>query len=351
MAERGLYEILGVEKGASVEEIKKAYRSLALKYHPDKNAGDKQAEERFKEAAAAYEVLSDVKRREEYDLRGHRAYAEGHPHDFEFGAMDIEEILGRHPDLFASLFGRAFHSRQQAQQRGHDIEAVLEVAFRSAALGGQIEMSLRGDAPCGTCGGKGVRGEAPRCPHCGGAGSVTRQAPGKGQFFSITSSCGACGGTGVDPKATCPDCGGRGVVPGTRRIKVTIPEGTADGDRLRLRGQGGPGVRGGPAGDLFLVVSVKPDPRMRRDGNDVHSDVAVPAPVAVLGGTRPVQTVQGRVEVRIPPGTSSGSILRLRGQGVRKGDHLVHVQVTVPAKPTAEERDLYRKLLDLSDQS
>jgi len=348
MAERDLYAILGIAKDASLDEIKKAYRAVALECHPDKNPSDKQAEERFKETSAAYEVLSDPKRREEYDLRGHRAYAKGHPSDFEFGAMDIEEILGRHPDFFASLFGHTFHSDRQAQQRGHDIEAALEVEFRTAALGGQIEMSLRGDAPCHKCGGKGVRGEAPHCPDCGGKGSVTRQAPGKGQFFSITTTCETCAGTGLDPKATCPDCGGRGLTTGTREIKVTVPEGTADGDRLRLRGQGGPGARGGPAGDLFLVVRIRPDPRMRREGNDVHSDLAVPAPVAVLGGTRPVQTLQGSVEVRIPPGTSSGSVLRLRGQGIKKGDHLVHVQVEVPAKPTEEENTLYKKLLDLS---
>jgi len=351
MADHDLYETLGVTKDASLEEIKKAYRALALKYHPDKNTGDTQAEERFKEVAAAYEVLSDPKRRETYDLRGHRAYAEEHPHEFEFGAMDIEEILGRHTDLFASLFGHTFHTGRKTQQRGHDSEAALELDFRTAAMGGKIELSLRGDALCLTCGGRGVRGEAPHCPDCGGAGSVTRQAPGKGQFFSITTTCETCAGTGVDPKATCPDCGGRGIVPSTRRIEVTVPEGTKDGDKLRLRGKGGSGARGGPAGDLFLVVSVKPDPRMRREGDDVHSDLAVPAPVAVLGGTRTVETLKGGVEVRIPPGTSSKSVLRLRGEGIRKGDHLIHVQVDVPAKPTEEEKALYQKLLNLSGEA
>jgi molecular chaperone DnaJ len=347
MAQRDFYEVLGVAKDASLEQIKKAYRKLALKYHPDKNPDDEQAEEKFKEATVAYEVLSDPKRREEYDQRGHRGYAEGHPHDFEFEAMDLEDLMGRHADLFEGLFGRAFHARQPRQRRGHDVEAELQIDFRTAARGGSVEMSLAGGAPCKTCGGRGVRGDAPACKACGGRGTVTRQAPGKGQFFSITTTCEACGGTGMEPGARCPDCGGTGIAPGTRRIRVNVPEGVKDGARLRLKGQGGPGARGGPAGDLFLLIRVRPDEEFRREGDDVHSDVLVPAPVAVLGGKCTVPTLRGSVEMTIPPGTSSGAVLRLRGQGIRKGDHLVHVQVEVPAKPTAEQKALYEKLRDL----
>jgi len=347
MAERDFYDVLGVPKGASLEEIKRAYRKLALKNHPDKNPGDKQAEERFKEATIAYEVLSDPKRREEYDNRGHRSYAKQHAREVEFDAMDLEDLLGRHADLFGGLFGRAFHAEHPVPRRGHDVEAEVLISLRTAASGGRVELSIRGDTPCQTCKGKGVREGAAPCATCGGRGSATRQAPGRGQFFSITSPCTACAGTGVDPAAICRDCNGKGVVPGTRRIEVNVPEGVADGDRLRLRGQGGPGERGGPPGDLLLVVRVAPDPRLRREGDDLHSDLAVPAPVAVLGGTAPVETLRGKAEVRIPPGTSSGAVLRLRGQGIRKGDHFVHVLVSVPQKPTGEQRALYEKLRDL----
>lgn len=347
MAERDFYEILGVARSASLEEIKKAYRKLALKDHPDKNPGDKQAEERFKEATVAYEVLSDPKRREEYDSRGHRSYAQEHPREVEFDAMSLEDLLGRHADLFGGLFGRAFHAERPARRRGPDVEAEVEISLRTAASGGRVELSLRGDTPCEACKGNGVREGASRCAACGGRGSVTRQAPGQGKFFSITSPCTACAGTGVDPAAICRGCNGRGVVPGTRRIEVNVPEGVADGDRLRLQGQGGPGERGGPPGNLLLVVRIAPDPRFRREGDDLHSDLPVPAPVAVLGGTRRVETLRGTADVRIPPGTSSGAVLRLRGQGIRKGDHLVHVLVSVPSQPTAEQRALYEKLREL----
>jgi len=348
MAERDFYEVLGVPRDASPEQIKRAYRKLALKYHPDKNPGDKAAEDKFKEATLAYEVLSDPKRREEYDQPGHGAFAGGAPEDFDPGSMDLDDILGRHADLFGTMFGRAFHERRDARRRGHDAEAELSIDLRTAARGGSVEMTLRGDVACGTCSGRGVRGEgAGTCSACGGRGLVTKQAPGRGQFFSITQPCEACRGTGVDPKALCPDCGGRGVVAGTRRITVTIPEGVEDGARLRLKGQGGPGERGGPSGDLYLVVRVKPEPGLRREGRDIHSDLDVPAPTAVLGGRRTVRTLQGQVDLTIPPGTSSGRTLRLRGQGLKGGDHLVHVRVTVPKDPTPEQRELYGKLVGL----
>jgi len=347
MAERDFYDVLGVPRTASLEEVKKAYRKLALKNHPDKNPGDKQAEERFKEATIAYEVLSDPKRREEYDQRGHHTYARDHAREVEFDAVDLEDLLGRHADLFGGLFGRAFHAERPVARRGADVEAEVRIDLRTAASGGRVQLSLRGETTCQTCHGKGVKDGAARCRTCGGRGSVTRQAPAKGQFFSVTSPCPTCGGAGIDPKAMCEGCHGMGVVEGTRRIEVTVPEGVADGDRLRLKGQGAPGMRGGPPGDLLLLVRVAPDPRFRREGDDLHSDVTVPAPVAVLGGTRTVETLKGSVEVRIPPGTSSGTVLRLRGQGIRGGDHLVHVLLSVPAQPTAEQRALYEQLRDL----
>jgi len=347
-ADKDLYEILGVPKQASTDEIKKAYRKLALKFHPDKNPDDKQAEESFKEAAMAYEILSDEKQRAEYDQRGQRAYRDAHADQFEYGDFSVEDILGRHPDFFESLFGRQFHAQRTPQQRGHDVEASVEIDLRTAAFGGKVELGLSGGSVCTACGGRGVQSGAPPCATCHGTGSVTQQAPDRGQFFSVTSACPDCGGAGVEPGAICRECAGTGVKEGTRRLTVTVPEGTSDGDRLRLRGLGAPGIRRGPAGDLLLLIHIQPDPFFRREGNDVHSDLDVPAPLAVLGGKATARTLKGSAEVTIPPGTSTGAKLRLRGQGINGGNQIVHVLVTVPGKPSEEQQRLYGELAKLS---
>lgn len=338
------YEVLGVGRDASTDEIKKAYRKLALQHHPDKNPGNKEAEEKFKEATLAYEVLTDPDKRAQYDRRGEEVFTEP---GFDVEEVSLDDLLGRHADLFGDLFGRQFHKRRPVARRGFDVEAAVEVDFRTAAFGGKIEVSLGGERACPDCAGRGTKGDAPGCPACGGSGRQTRQSGQKGQFFSITSVCPRCHGSGIDPAAACARCHGTGVVAGTRRVAVTIPEGARDGQALRLRGLGGPGTRGGPAGDLLLTLRVKPDPVFRRDGDDVHSNVAVPAPLAALGGTVEVRTLRGRADLEVPPGTSSGAVLRLRGQGIREGDHLATVEVTVPKKPTKEQRELYEKLREL----
>jgi molecular chaperone DnaJ len=337
---RDFYEVLGVARDAEPEAIKKAYRRLALRYHPDKNPGDKEAEERFKEAAAAYEVLSDPQRREAYDRKGEAAFE---PAEFDFS---VDDILGRHGDLFASLFGRDFH-RRAPRARGHDVRTTLAVDFRTAALGGKVELGVQGERPCVSCGGTGSKGSPAACASCQGRGRVTHQAREQGQLFSITSSCPACGGSGLDPASACATCHGTGLDLGVRTLTVTIPEGADTGATLRLKGQGAPGIRGGPAGDLFIELKVRPDPHFRREGDDIHSDAEVPAPMAVLGGSIEVPTLRGASTVRVPPGVSTGSVLRLRHQGVRKGDHLVHVRVAVPRHPTEEQKDLYRRLHEL----
>ncbi|MHC4957649.1 MAG: DnaJ C-terminal domain-containing protein [Planctomycetota bacterium] len=349
-ASKDLYEILGVSKQASADEIKKAYRKLALKYHPDKNPDDKQAEERFKETAMAYEILSDAGKRAEYDQRGERAYRSAHRDQFQYGDFSVEDILGRHPDFFESLFGRQFHARRTPQQRGRDIEASVEIDLTTAAFGGKVELGLSSGSVCSACAGRGVQAGAPPCAACKGTGSVTRQTPDRGQFFSVTSTCMECGGAGVDGGALCRECAGSGVKAGTRSLTVTVPEGTSDGDRLRLRGLGAPGIRGGPAGDLMLLIHVRPDPFFRREGDDIHSDIDVPAPQAVLGGKATARTLKGTAEVTIPPGTPTGAQLRLRGQGIKGGNQIVHVRVTVPANPTEEQQRLYRELANLTPQ-
>ena len=227
---RDLYDVLGVARDADAETIKKAYRGLALQYHPDKNPGDKAAEERFKEAAAAYEVLSDADRRAEYDRGGPAAFEKAHGAEFDFS---VEDILGRHGDLFESLFGREFHGSRSQAWRGHDVRATLDVDFRTAALGGKIDLLLDGERACKTCNGVGAAGATPSCATCGGRGRVTRQSGKKGEFFSITTACPACGGSGLDPAAACKACGGTGIDRGRRKIQVSIPEGARDGSTLR----------------------------------------------------------------------------------------------------------------------
>ncbi|MHB8077988.1 MAG: DnaJ C-terminal domain-containing protein [Candidatus Krumholzibacteriia bacterium] len=350
------YETLGVKSAATPEEIKKAFRALALKYHPDRNHGNRQAEEKFKELAAAYDILSDPAKRREYDdaLAGpapsgagpRRPAGRGGPAPFgpDVESMSIDEILRRFGGIFGGEFGEGIHRAHGAARPGHDAEVALEVDLRTAALGGKVAVSLTGEVPCARCGGRGALGDAPECATCHGSGRVTAQARDKGEFFTVTRPCPTCHGTGRDPATECPECRGDGVVERTRTLKITIPEGTGDGAVLRLRGLGGAGTGGGPAGDLLVHVGVRPDPAFRREGNDLHSEVAVPAAVAALGGKVPLPILRGRANLTIPPGTSSGAQLRLKGQGIAGGDHVAHVMITVPAVLTPKQRELFEEL-------
>ncbi len=290
MAAKTLYEALGVPEDATTEQIRSAYRKLAMRYHPDKNPGDAAAEERFKELTQAYEVLSDEKRRAEYDRRRQGGYG---PVDFGDlfgggGGFSIEDILRRHADLFGG-FGGGFRGGR-IRRRGQDVQAELRIDFIKAARGGPAELQLR--------------------------------------VPSLTSEGGE-----------------------VKRVAVTIPPGTEDGAVLRLGGMGGAGVEGGPPGDLLLRVVVPPHPDFRRVGDDVHVDLHVPAWLAALGGKADVTTLDGSASVRVPPGTSSGRLLRLRGQGIGTGDLLARVMVDVPAEPTGEERALFERLRDLNDSA
>ncbi len=287
VSSKNLYEVLGVPEDASDEQIRKTYRKAAIKFHPDKNPGDKQAEERFKELSQAYEVLSNSQKRQAYDnrLRGGFGGGIGDLGDMfggDFQSISIEDILGRYGDLFGG-FGVPFHA-QNVQQRGRDMEAELRVDFRTAALGGKVEVTLR-----------------------------------------------------------VPSLGGGGV----RKVTVSIPEGTADGAKLRLGGLGQAGLRGGPPGDLLLRIRVAPDPSLRRNGNDIVVDLHTPVSTAVLGGSATVRTLKGEAQVKIPAGTSSGKVLRLKGQGIRGGDLLATIMVDVPGEPTDEQKALFEKLREL----
>jgi molecular chaperone DnaJ len=350
------YETLGVSRSATPEEIKKAYRTLALKHHPDRNPGDRNAEEKFKELAGAYEVLSDPEKRREYDDAaagrarsgaGARApFGPGGPAPGESDdeSMSIDEILRRFGGIFGGEFGETVHRSRGAARPGYDAEVELEVDFRTAALGGKVSVSLSGAASCTRCGGRGALGEHPECPTCRGSGRVTAQPRDQGQFFTVTRPCSACHGTGVDPARECPECHGEGTVQTTRTVTISVPEGTEDGAILRLGGLGGAGTGGGPPGDLLVHVRVRPDPLFRREGNDIHSEVPVSMAIAALGGKAPMPTLRGRVNLTIPPGTSSGAQLRLAGQGIRGGDHVARVMVTVPRNLTPRQRELLAEL-------
>jgi len=347
------YEVLGVSPDAAPEEIKKAYRRKAIKYHPDKNPDSPDAEERFKDLSQAFEVLSNPARRREYDAprtgrrEGPRASA-GPGQAREAKSWSVEDFLSHFGDIFGSDFGESFHRARPRGRPGFDIETSLDIDFRVAALGGKVRVAGSGEASCPSCNGRGMQGSAAVCPTCGGSGRRTQRTERQGQFYSVTRACPTCQGTGIAPGEQCPACHGRGLTERTRQITITIPEGTGDGTTLRLSGQGGAGTGGVPAGDLLVRIQVRPDPRFRRKDNDIYADVSVPVATAALGGEVAVETLHGRAKLKIPPGSSSGKQLRLKGQGIRGGDHIARVLVAVPTRLSKEQRDLFEQLARLT---
>ncbi|MFH1144295.1 MAG: J domain-containing protein [Candidatus Eisenbacteria bacterium] len=345
---KNYYEVLDVARTASPEEIKKAYRRQAILFHPDKNPGDAQAEEKFKDLSQASEILSDPRKRREYDaaLAGRRARGGATGGQKPAGERDwsVEDFLSRFGDLFHGDFGESFHRDRPPGGPGPDIETALEVDFRTAALGGKVRVTLAGQTPCPDCSGRGAVGAVEACPACKGSGRVTQRADRRGQFFTVTQPCPTCHGTGASPGQLCPRCGGSGVMDSTRQLDITIPPATTDGSTLRLRGLGGAGRAGGPAGDLLVKVGVRPDAEFRTEEGAVHSDLHVPVTTAALGGQVNVRTLHGEARLTIPPGTSSGAQLRMKGQGIGGGDHIVHVLVTVPARLSDRERELFEEL-------
>lgn len=352
MSQRDCYEVLGIARTASDQEIKSAYRKLALKYHPDRNAGDRAAEEKFKEAAEAYAVLADGEKRAAYDRFGHAGVGAG----VGAGGFDptifagFEDIFGNLGDLFG--FGDIFGGgrRRSGPQRGADLRYDLEITFEESARGTETTIQIPRQEKCGTCHGSGAAaGTSPvTCPQCRGRGQVRYQQG----FFTVAQTCPRCRGAGQIISKPCATCHGSGQVVEQRRLSVKIPAGIASGQRLRLRGEGEAGHAGGPPGNLDVVVHVQEHPFFRRQGDDLYLEMAVTFPTLALGGEIKVPTLNGEETVRVPEGTESGSVLRLRGKGMPSisghghGDLHVVVQVTTPRKLTREQRKLLEQLAE-----
>jgi molecular chaperone DnaJ len=366
VAARDFYQVLGVPDSANQDEIKKAYRRLAKQYHPDANPNNAAAAERFKEVSEAHSTLSDPEKRKHYDqMRRYGAFdgaprrpagagatrgrgAGAGPDMGDFGAQGFEfGDMGGLGDIFSSIFGRG---RRGEEARGGDtLEAVVEVPFRVAALGGKIPVTLPVTETCPTCKGNGGAPGATwsTCPECDGRGTISF---GQGSF-AVNRPCPQCRGRGKIPSERCPTCRGAGEVRTERRVVITVPPGTETGERVLLRGQGQPSRPGGPAGNLVITFQVQPDRFFRREGLDIVADVPINLAQAALGTRLRVRTLDGKkVLLRIPPGTQPGRRFRIKGQGLekngRRGDQLVGIQVNVPETLTSEQQELMKRFAD-----
>ncbi|MCE9580045.1 MAG: molecular chaperone DnaJ [Deltaproteobacteria bacterium] len=348
---RDLYEVLGVARDASASDLKKAYRSLAMKYHPDRNPGDHTAEEKFKEASTAYQVLSDDEQRERYDrfgmdgLRGNGGGGGG-------GFSSAEDIFSAFGDMFGDFFGRGRGGGGRREQRGADLRVDLQLSFAEAVWGSQKDVKVTRDVTCETCSGSGAKaGSKPEiCGTCSGKGQVVH-AQG---FFMVQTVCPRCRGEGRLVKDPCADCGGRRVQQQTSTLQVQVPPGVDDGQTLRLAGRGEAPVGGGQAGHLYVVLHVVGDERWKRDGDDVVTEVSLSFVKAALGGEVEVYTLDenctGKAMIEIKPGTQPGDVVMRRGQGVPKvsgpgrGDHIVSLKVEIPEKLSPRAVELMREL-------
>ncbi len=353
MSKRDLYEVLGVEKGASAEDIKKAYRKLAMKYHPDRNPDDKAAEEKFKEVQGAYEVLSDDQKRAAYDRFGHAgvdpSMGGGGFGGGGAGGPSFSDIFG---DVFGDIFGGGGGGGRGrgGPQRGADLRYTLEIDLEDAVKGTKVQIKVPKLESCGTCDGTGAKkGTTPAtCGTCNGHGQVRMQQG----FFTLQQTCPACRGSGKQIKDPCPDCRGQGRVQKTKTLSVNIPAGVDNGDRIRLAGEGEAGPMGGPAGDLYVQVSVREHEFFSRDGNDLYCEVPISFVDAALGGELEVPTMDGRVKLKIPAETQTGKLFRVRGKGVPnvrgggQGDMLCRVVIETPVNLSGKQKDLLRAFQD-----
>ncbi len=361
-AKRDYYEILAVPRTATVEEIKKSYRKFAVQYHPDKNPGDKKAEEKFKELSEAYEVLSDPQKRQMYDQFGHSANAGaagGGGFEQGFGGASMNDIFG---DIFGDLFGggggrrgAAGGRRRNTGRPGADLRTNVDISFEESAFGAEKVITIPKSVRCDTCEGSGAKpGTSPEtCSQCGGQGEVSFQQG----FFAITRPCPRCNGAGQSIPHPCVNCGGSGSQKKRTQIAVKIPAGVDTGQRLKLTGEGEAGERGGMPGDLYVVINILPHEFFTRDEFDVICEVPITFSQAALGADIEVPTLEGKVQVKIPAGSQSHKILRLKNKGLARlgsygrGDQLIRIIVEVPAKLTAEQKEILRRFDEIGAES
>ncbi|MFP4667803.1 MAG: molecular chaperone DnaJ [Desulfosalsimonas sp.] len=352
---RDYYEVLGVENNAGAEELKAKYRKIAMKYHPDRNPGDQEAEEKFKEAAEAYEVLSDPEKRQMYDRFGHRAFENGGAGQGG-GFRDFEDIFSSFGDIFEDFFGFRGGGRggRTRAQRGSDLRYDMTIEFVDAAFGKETELELEKMVPCDECRGTGAKpGTEPEtCRQCGGSGQFVRTQG----FFQVKSVCPRCRGQGKVITEPCPKCMGRQQVAAKKKVDLKIPAGVDTGSRLRLAGEGEPGVNGGPAGDLYVFIRVKPHETFERRDNDIVCKVELSFTQAALGDEITVPTLTGEEAVTIPKGTQYGDIIRLTNQGIPSlrtglpGDELVEVILKTPKHMSKRQEELLREFEKLESE-
>jgi molecular chaperone DnaJ len=343
------YELLGVSRNAGEEEIKKAYRKLALQYHPDRNPGDKQAEDTFKEVSEAYQILSDPEKRAKYDQYGHAAFGEGGPFagGFDFTA-GFEDVFG---DIFGEFFGG---SPRRGRSRGDDLRYNLTLKFEEAVFGTEKKIKIPRHGTCETCRGTGAKaGTTPQtCPTCRGRGQVSFQQG----FFSVSRTCSQCQGQGTIIKDRCASCGGSGRLRKFHTLNVKIPAGVDTGSRLKLRSEGESAPAGGAPGDLYVVIQVEPHPIFVRENLDILCDIPISFTQAALGAEIDVPTLNGKVKMKIPPGTQSGKVFRMKGKGIadvqgyHQGDQHVRVSVETPTHLTSRQKELLKEFAAASGE-
>ncbi len=351
MSKRDYYEVLGVSKGSDEKEIKKAYRRVAMKYHPDRNPDDADAEDKFKEASEAYEILSDSEKRAAYDQFGHAGV------DPQMGggggfSGNFSDIFG---DVFGDIFGGGGGGRQRGgPQRGSDLRYTLEISLEDAVKGTTVKIKVPTLQTCEPCDGSGAKpGSSPStCGTCGGAGQVRMQQG----FFQVQQTCPACRGKGRVISDPCTSCRGAGRIEETKTLSVKVPAGVDTGDRIRLSGEGEAGPEGGPPGDLYVQMSVKSHPIFERDGKHLYCEVPITVPDAALGGELEVPTLDGRVKLKIPAGTQTGKLFRLRGKGVKpvrggtEGDLMCRVEIETPVNLSKRQKELMEELQETMNE-
>ena len=363
MAEkRDYYEVLGVDKNADAAALKKAYRVLAKKYHPDTNPGDKEAEAKFKEASEAYAVLSDPDKRRQYDQFGHAAFDGGAGGGGFSGGMDMDDIFGSFGDIFGDLFGGGFGGRSRradpnAPQRGANLRTQVRITFEEACFGTEKEIEIPTKVECKTCGGSGAKAGTKRetCPKCNGRGQIVHSQQSLFGMVQNVQTCPDCHGTGKIIREKCPDCAGTGYISSKKKISVKIPAGIDDGQSVRIRDKGEPGVNGGPRGDLLVQVTVSRHPIFQRQDVHIFSTVPISFAQAALGADIRIKTVDGEVIYNVKPGTKTDTKVRLKGKGVPslrnpqvRGDHYVTLVIQTPEKLSHEAKEALRKFDELA---